>query len=271
MRCREVDPLVAMQREVTRRPPRHLDHGAHQIRLGRQERLVRHLDDPLQRRHVGERVHVAPRPHQAEILAERPVGLGRQQRRDLAPPEQVELVGIVGAEPADRHVAVRIEPVLRQEVAQIPVAAGAERQGAERFSTQPVPVGDGRGDQEVQADAALQTAADDLETVPPGDRRHAGRRAELADLQGAGIVGGGDFRPAEHHLDVEIDALAGEVPLLGREPHIEAGAVGRHAVVQSDGHGLVSRNVTRRAREGGRGRAPAAADRSSRRCRRRRR
>ena len=38
----------------------------------------------------------------------------------------------------------------------------------------------------------------------------AGRRAELADPQGAGIVGGGDFRPAEHDLDVEVDSLAGE-------------------------------------------------------------
>src|SRR5262249_37915582 len=133
-------------------------------------------------------------------------------------------------------IAVRIDAVVRQHLAQVPVAARAAAQRPQALAAQRRPAGDPLGGDEILRGGAANAAADDLEARATRERGQPRRRSELADAEAPAIELGGDFRPAEHDPEREVDSLTAEESVLDSEPELETAAVGRNAVFDGRAH-----------------------------------
>src|SRR4051794_7137499 len=78
--------------------------------------------------------------------------------------------------------------------------------------------------------APAHSAANDLESGSLGNGSQSGRRAELAYLQASDIERGGNFRPAEHHPQAQVDALPAKEALLDAQAQLQAATIGGYPI-----------------------------------------
>ncbi|XBS71550.1 hypothetical protein ABK905_11860 [Acerihabitans sp. KWT182] len=117
---------------------------------------------------------------------------------------------MIRAEMPKGHVAVGIDTVLGQDVAQIPIAAASLRECGHRLALEITPAPDFRTGYQKERQSAVQRAADDTDTPAFADGRQTRRRTDLADMNRAVFHGAGHFRPAEYRLYGKIDAFPGK-------------------------------------------------------------
>ena len=217
-----VAPVVAAARSA--------QHRADQLRFGRARALAGDDHRPLHRRaelRVGQRL---PDPERAAILADRHVRLREHRRVELVRLEQLHHPGIALVETDQLHVAVGIEAVRPEHQPPEPVAATSPRERTDAFAAQRRPAIDLRAGDEILQRAATDAARHDPEARALRERGERGRRAQLADRQRAGIVGGGDLGAAEDDFQREVEPFVAEKPALDPERERQRLLVGRDAV-----------------------------------------
>ena len=66
----------------------------------------------------------------------------------------------------------------------------------------------------------------------------AGRRSppELADRQTSGVELRGDFRPAEHNAQSQVDALVAEKAFFLTQPQLQSATIGGYAIFDCGWH-----------------------------------
>ncbi len=136
-------------------------------RLARNRVLARNLDAPLDGWHIGKIARLAPRAHDSLLFSQGHERLARKYGADLARPKEVEVAVILAAELPESDLAIRIHIVLRQDIAEVPVAAASLRERRHGLPFEVGPILDLRPGDEEDRKGTVQRAADNAD-APAG-------------------------------------------------------------------------------------------------------
>ena len=218
----ELRPLAQMRAGVAGAAPDGGERRRDEVGLVADEIIIGGLDEPLDFRHVAKISNAAPELDDSARLARRAARFVGKHDRQLARSKQLELAAVVGAELAELYVAVRIEAMLFEDLAEVPIAAAPLAQPAGHLALKVAPVANAGVDEEEERGTALVSARDDLETLTcrnGGERR---RRAEFPHDDLARVKRGGKLRPAKDRPDDKVDARLGKESLFQPEADREA-------------------------------------------------